>query len=63
MFWHQFFARVKVNHKSIYSRIWQRGCAAAMATELVKNKAYKMVSVYSNKIQSLDCCHRLPTTN
>ena len=63
MLWHQFFARVNVNHRSIYSRILARVCAVAMATELVKNKAYKMVFVYLKKIQSLDCFHRLPSTN
>ena len=45
----QYFARVKVNHRSIYSRILARMCAVAMATELVKNKAYKMVFVYLKK--------------
>ena len=40
-----------------------RLCVLAMATELVKNKTYKIVFVYLNKIQSLDCFHRLPTTN
>ena len=42
MLWRQFFVRVKVNHRSIYSRIlpaWV--CAVAM-----ENKAYKMVFVY-----------------
>ena len=58
-----FGARVKVNHRSIYSRILVRVCAVAMATELVQNKAYKMVFVYLKEIQSLDCFHRLPTTN
>ena len=43
--------------------ILARVCAVAMATELVKNKAYKMVFVYLKKIQSLDCFHRLPSTN
>ena len=63
MLWRQFFARVKVNHRSIYSRNLARVCAVAMATELVENKPYKMVSVYLKDIQSLDCFHRLPTTN
>ena len=40
-----FFARVKFNHRRIYSRIWARVCAVAMATELIKNKTYKMVFV------------------
>ena len=63
MLWRQFFARVKVSHRSIYSRILAKMCAVAMATESVKNKAYKMVFVYLKKIQSLDCFHRLPTMN
>ena len=46
MLWRQFFARVKVNHRSVYSRIMARVCAVAMAMELVKNKAYKMVFIY-----------------
>ena len=58
-----FFARLKVNDRSIYSRILARVCAVAMATELIKNKAYKTVFVYLKKIQSLDCFHRLSTTN
>ena len=44
-----FGARVKANHRSIYSRILARVCAVAMATELVKNKAYKMVFVNLKK--------------
>ena len=63
MLWRQFFARVKVNHRSIYSRILARVCAVAMAMELVKNKAYKMVFVYLKIIQYLDCFDCLPTTN
>ena len=55
MLWRPFFARVKVNYRSIYSRILARVCAVAMATGLVKNKALKMVFVHSKKIQSLDC--------
>ena len=35
----RFFARVKVNHRSIYFRIFVRVCSVAMATGLVKNKA------------------------
>ena len=35
----RFFARVKVNHRSIYSRILARVYGVAMAMELVKNKA------------------------
>ena len=38
-----FFAGVKGNHRSIYSRILARVCAVDMATELVKNKAYEKV--------------------
>ena len=34
-----FFARVKVNHRSICSRILVRVCFVAMATALVKNEA------------------------
>ena len=49
MLWHQFFARVKVNHRSIYSRILARVCDVAMVMELIKNKAYKMVFVYLKK--------------
>ena len=63
LLWRQFFARDKVNHRSIYSRILARVWAVAMATELVKYKAYKMVFVHLKEIQSLDCFHRLPTTN
>ena len=44
--WCQFFARVKVNHRSICYRILARMCTVAMAMELVKNKASKMVFVY-----------------
>ena len=39
MLWRLFFARVKVNYRSIYSRILSSVCAVAMATGLVKNKA------------------------
>ena len=35
----RFFARVKVNHRSVYSRILVKACAVAMVTGLVKNKA------------------------
>ena len=45
MLWRQIFGRVKVNHRSIYSRILARVCAVAMATEL----AFKMVFVYLKK--------------
>ena len=63
MLWRPFYARVKVIHRSIYSRILVRVCAVAMATELVKNEALKMVFAYLKKIQSLDFFHRLTTTN
>ena len=35
----RFFARVKVNHRRVYSRILVKVCAVAMTTGLVKNKA------------------------
>ena len=34
-----FFARVKINHRSVKSRILAKVCAVAMATRLVENKA------------------------
>ena len=46
MHWRPFYARVKVIHRSIYSRILVRVCAVAMATELGKNEALKMVFAY-----------------
>ena len=49
MLWRQFFARVQVNDRSIYSRILDRVCAVAMATEFIKNIAYKTVFVYLKK--------------
>ena len=58
MLWRPVFARGKVNHRSIYSRILARVCAVPMATGLVKNKAKKIVFVYLKEIQSLDCFHR-----
>ena len=63
MIWRPFFARVKVNHRRVYSCILVKVCAVAMAKGLVKNKAYKRVFVYLKKIQSLDFFHRLPTAN
>ena len=63
MLWRQFFARVKVNQRSIYSCILDRVRVVATAMDFVKNKAYKLVFVYLKKIQSLDCFHRLPTMN
>ena len=41
-----FFARVKINYRSIYSRILTGVHAVAMATGLVKNKALIMVFVH-----------------
>ena len=38
-FWGPFFASVKINYRSIYSRILKRVRAVAMAMGLVKNKA------------------------
>ena len=49
MLWRLYFIRVKVNYRGIYSRILTRVCAVAMATGLVKNKAYIMVFVYLKK--------------
>ena len=49
MLWRPFFARVKINYRSIYSRISTKLCAVAMATGLVKNKA----KTYRNKILKL----------
>ena len=63
MLWRPFFARVKVNYRSIYSRILTKVCAVAMATVLVKNKAQKMVFVHLKKIHSLDCFNFLHTMN
>ena len=39
MTWRPFFARVKVKHKRVYSRIFVKKYAVAMATGLVKNRA------------------------
>ena len=39
MLWRPFFARVKINYRSSYSRILTRVHAVAMATGLVKIKA------------------------
>ena len=46
MLWHTFFARVKTNYRSIYTRILTRVHAVAMATGMVKNKALIMVFFY-----------------
>ena len=54
MLWPPFFARVKVNHRRLFSRPLAKMCADAMATGLVKNKAYKTFFVYLKKIQSFD---------
>jgi len=43
MLWRPFFARVKVNHRRVYSHILAKVSAVAMATGLVKNKAQKVV--------------------
>ena len=61
MLWRPFFARVKINCRSIYSRTLTRVCAVAMATGLVKNKAQIIVFVYLKEIQSLDCFDLLHT--
>lgn len=58
-----YFARVKVNPRSIYSCILAMVRAAAMATRLVKNKLLKMVFDYLINIQSLEYFHHLPTKN
>ena len=63
MLWRLFSARIKVKYRSIYSRILTRVCAVAMATGLVKNKAYEIVFVHLKKIQSLDCFNFLRTMN
>ena len=52
MIWRPFFARVKVNHRRVYSGIFVKVRAVAMAMGLVKNKAQKIVFVYFQKIQS-----------
>ena len=54
MIWRPFFARVKVNHRRVYSRIFVKVCAVVIAMGFVKNKVQKMVFVYFKKIQSLD---------
>ena len=53
MIWRPVFARVKVNHRRVYSRIFVKVCAVAIAKGLVKNKVQKMVFVYFKKIQAL----------
>ena len=63
MLWRPFYARVKVIYRSIYSRILVRVCAVAMATELVKNEALKMVFAYLKKNPVVRFFHRLTTTN
>ena len=37
MLWRPFFARVKVTHRRLYSRILAKVCTVATATGLVKN--------------------------
>ena len=49
MLWRPFFAKVRFNYRSTYSRILIRMYAVSMATGLVKNKAYIMVFVYLKK--------------
>ena len=39
MIWRPFFARVKVNHRSVFSRILVKVCTVDMATGLDKSKA------------------------
>ena len=39
MLWRPFFASVKINYRSIYSRILKRVHAVAIAKGLVKNNA------------------------
>ena len=56
MLWHPFFARVKINYRSIYSHILTRMHAVAMATGLVNGFCL------CKKIYSLDYFHNLPTT-
>ena len=63
MIWYPFLARVKANHRRVYSRILVKVCAVAMETGLVKIKAKKMVFVHLRKMQSLEFLHRLPTRN
>ena len=48
----RFFARVKANYGSTYSRILTRVYAVSMVTGLVKSKAYIMVFVHLKKFQS-----------
>ena len=38
MLWRLFFARVKVNHRKVYSRILAEVCTVAMVMGLVKSK-------------------------
>ena len=49
MIWCPFFAKVKVNHGRVYSRILVKMCPVAMAMGLVKSKTQKMVFVYLRK--------------
>ena len=39
MLWRPFFAKVKVNHRTVHTRNLAKVCAVAMTTGLVKNKA------------------------
>ena len=73
MLWCPFFARGKVNYRSIYSRNLTRVCAVAMASAVamllpwqwgwLKTRLNIMVFVYLKQIQSLDCFHLLQTAN
>ena len=46
MLFRPFFARVKVNHRRLYSRTLAKMCTVAMATGLVKKQGLQMVFVY-----------------
>ena len=57
MLGHVFFARVKVNHRRVYSHMLAQVCAVAMTTgpvatttRLVKSKAGKTVFVQKNPV-------------
>ena len=41
MIWRPFFARVKINHRRVYSRILVEVCAVAMATGQDKKQGLK----------------------
>ena len=48
MLWCPFSARVKVNHRSIYSRILTRVCVVAMATGFCLVKRNPVVRLFSS---------------